>query len=247
MAMVVSIGGFIGLVLGLLGGGGSVLMLPALVYVAEIPAREAIGLSLVVVGGTSLVGGLNKWRSGRVHPKAVLLFGVAGALGALIGTRFTSFVSQQLLMLIFALLMGVVGMLMLRGISSPNRSENDPCRVWPCLLIGFTVGILTGFLGVGGGFIVTPALALFAKLPMKTAIGTSLMIISLSSIAGLFGHLSTRAIDWRLAAILIVSSLLGMTAGTGLSARVSTRQLRMGFGWLVLGTAIVVTIHNINF
>ena len=247
MTLLVAIGVLIGLVLGLLGGGGSILMLPALVYVAGVPIHKAIILSLDVIGGTSLIGGIKNWLRGNVNPKAVLLFSITGTVGALVGARFTYLVSPQTIMFAFAALMGVVGKHMLRKHQGKQVSEADQCRIGLCLMTGFAVGILTGFLGVGGGFVVVPALTAFAKLPLKTAIGTSLMIISISSLAGLLGHFSEHVLDAQLAVILITSSMVGMLAGMGMSFSFSARQLRVGFGWLVLTLAAIVTLRNLNF
>ena len=165
----------IGLSLGLLGGGGSILAVPVLVYVAGVDVHTAIGASLGLVGATALVGGLVHARAKRVDLRTAVLFGGAGMAGAPLGAQFTHAVAPRVLMLLFAALMLTVGGLMLRG-----RVGSRPVAVRPHPLAapaaGFGVGLLTGFLGVGGGFLIVPALTLLAGLPMHTAVGTSLHV-----------------------------------------------------------------------
>ncbi len=229
----------IGLSLGLLGSGGSIITLPVLVYVAGIPAHQAVGMSLVIVGGTSAVGSLLNARRGSFNWKAGAFFAVSGIVGAYVGAKFTHLVSAPVLLLMFGALMLVAGERMLRK----NRSNLQPqqCRLWRCLGVGVAVGVLTGFLGVGGGFLILPALVLFAGLEMKTAIGTSMAVIAVNCLGGFIGQLRYVNLNWLLTLGFLAAAVAGMFAGTALTGWLSTSTLRRGFAWcvLLLGLALV--------
>jgi len=231
-----------GLSLGLLGSGGSIIALPVLVYVAGIPAHEAVGMSLVIVGGSSLAGAAWNARRGAFEAKAGAFFAVSGMVGAFIGAKFTHLVSAPLLLLLFGALMLVVGTRMLRR----NGSATQPhqCHLWRCLGAGVAVGLLTGFLGVGGGFLILPALVLFAGLEMKPAIGTSLAIIALNCLGGLIGQLHYMHLDWPLTGGFLTAAIAGMFAGTALVGRLSAFTLRSGFAWCVLLLGAVLVGRN---
>ncbi|MEO8601361.1 MAG: sulfite exporter TauE/SafE family protein [bacterium] len=228
----------VGLSLGMLGGGGAVLTLPILVYVAGIGVRQAVVISLVVVGGTSLVAAVVHGRRGHIHAKAAALFGVTGMLAAYFGSSLTDAVPERALLLTFASLMLIVGVAMLR--ERPERPAAAQCRTWPCIGIGTVVGALTGFLGVGGGFLVVPALVLFAGIETRIAIGTSLAVIAFNAAAGLLGHLRHGAIDWSLALAFLAFALVGMTAGLRLSRHAPGAALRRAFAWLIIALGVVI-------
>ena len=182
----------IGLSLGLTGAGGSILTLPVLVYLAGVPPAEAVGLSLFVVGAAAAVGAVQRAASGDFHLQAAWMFGAAGMVGAAGGARFTSMVPPSILMICFACLMLVVALRML--CSRGNEVEAKPdCQPLRCLLAGAGTGILTGFVGVGGGFLLMPALMRYARLPVKMATGTSLAVIALNSLIGWLSHLPGSA------------------------------------------------------
>jgi len=229
----------IGLSLGLLGSGGSIITLPVLVYVVGVPAHEAVGMSLVVVGGTSIVGSLLNARRGSFDWKAGAFFAVSGMVGAFVGAKFTHLVSALVLLLLFGVLMLVVGVRML--LKNETDTQPQQCRLWRCLGVGVTVGILTGFLGVGGGFLILPALVLFAGLEMKRAIGTSLAIIAINCLGGLIGQLRYVNLNWPLTLAFLAAAVAGMFAGTVLTERLSVSTLRRGFAWcvLLLGVGLV--------
>lgn len=184
----------VGITLGLLGGGGSILTVPLLVYVAGMETKEAIATSLLVVGVTSAVGAISHARAGRVQWRTGLIFGVAGMAGAYAGGRVAAFVPAQWLLIGFALMMLATSVAMLRG-----RKEPDPDKVHSQLPVarvvtdGIVVGLVTGLIGAGGGFLVVPALALLGGLPMPVAVGTSLVVIAMKSMAGLGGYLHPSA------------------------------------------------------
>src|SRR5512142_1151169 len=186
---------FIGLSLGALGSGGSIVTLPILVYVAGVEPKAAVGMSMVIVGGTSLVGGYFHWRSGNFLLKPALLFSATGIVGAYLGSTGTHLVSSSVLMLLFAGLMLVVGVRMLAA-QQVLRPPTAACSPYLCIPSGFAVGLVTGFLGVGGGFLIVPSLMWFARLDARRAIGTSLGIIAVNSAAGLVGQLRYTHWDW---------------------------------------------------
>ena len=228
----------VGLSLGALGGGGAVLTLPILVYVAHISVREAVTISLVVVGGTSLIAFGAQLRRRDFHAKAAALFATTGMLASYFGSALTDAVSEDALLLMFAALMLVVGLAMLR--ERPERPAAAQCRTWPCIGIGTAVGALTGFLGVGGGFLIVPALVLFAGIETRIAIGTSLAVIAFNAAAGLVGHLRHAELDWRFALSFLAFSLAGMAIGLRVARRVSSAGLRRAFAWLVVALGLSV-------
>ncbi|MGB3593743.1 MAG: sulfite exporter TauE/SafE family protein [Ornithinimicrobium sp.] len=232
---------FVGVSLGLLGGGGSILTVPLLVYVAGMETKEAIATSLLVVGVTSMVGAISHARGGRVQWRTGVLFGIAGMTGAYAGGRVAELIAGQWLLVAFALLMVATGLAMLR----PRRPV-APAAVPPHLptarvvLYGVVIGLVTGLVGAGGGFVIVPALALLGGLPMPVAIGTSLVVIALNSAAGLAGHLASVSVDWRMAAMVTGAAVVGALLGGQLSGRIAAETLRHMFGWFVLVMAVVV-------
>lgn len=234
----------IGLSLGLLGGGGAIVTLPVLVYVAGIPTQQAVGMSMAVVGATSLIGGVVQYLRGHVHVQATLLFTLTGMAGAYVGAGLTHLLPSSVLLLLFACLMLVVGGVMLRGRRATEGT--GACRPLRCLMIGAAVGVLTGFLGVGGGFLLVPMLVFFAGLEMRRAVGSSLAIIALNSIAGLVGQLRYTALDWVLTAGFLVVALIGMWLGLALAGRIPEHTLRKLFAGFVLAVACLLLITNVT-
>lgn len=233
----------IGLSLGLLGGGGSILAVPLLVYVARLDVHVAIGVSLAVVGATALVGGLVQARAGRVDLKAAALFGGAGMLGAPLGARLTHLFAGRLLMLLFAGLMLTVGLLMLRQRGTKAERASSPRRA-AVPAAGFGVGLLTGFLGVGGGFLIVPALTFLGGLAIHAAVGTSLLVIALNSAAGVAGHLGRGEMPLGLTAAFTVASALGALGGVRLGARLDPGRLRRSFAVFVLLVGLALLAGN---
>jgi len=231
--------GLVGLSLGLLGSGGSIITLPVLVYVAGIPVQQAVGMSLVIVGGTSVVGTLLNLRQGAFDLRAATFFALSGMVGAFIGAKFTHLVSAPMLLLLFGALMLVAGSRLLRN--SESKAVTQECRPVRCLATGIAVGVLTGFLGVGGGFLILPALVLFAGLEMKTAIGTSLAVIAVNCFGGLLGQLHYMNFNWWLTLGFLLAAMAGMFAGTRLVRWFTASTLRRGFAWgvILLGTVLV--------
>jgi uncharacterized membrane protein YfcA len=230
----------IGVSLGALGGGGSIITLPVLVYVAGIAPKAAIGMSMAIVGGTSLLGSYLHSRKGNFALRTAIYFCLAGMVGAYLGSMGTHLVSSKLLLLLFAGLMFVVGTLMFLG-RQPKVHPGAAHSPAICLPTGFLVGVMTGFLGVGGGFLIVPALVWLTGLDTKKAVGTSLAIIAFNSASGLAGQARYAHWDWALTAQFVVAALAGMGLGVSIATRSPDRSLRKGFAVMVLVVAAAMT------
>jgi uncharacterized membrane protein YfcA len=235
----------VGVTLGLLGGGGSILMVPLLVYVAGMETKEAIATSLVVVGVTAVVGVVGHARGSRVRWRTGLLFGVAGMVGAFAGGLVGGHLPGQLLLVAFALMMLATAGAMLRGRRTASEQAHHELPVGRVLLDGVVVGLVTGLVGAGGGFLVVPALALLGGLPMAVAVGTSLLVISMKSFAGLAGYLSSVQIDWAVTGAVTAAAVVGAVLGGRLVSRVSADALRQAFGWFVLAMGAFVLLQQL--
>jgi uncharacterized membrane protein YfcA len=234
----------VGISLGMLGGGGSILAVPILVYVLRLDPKSAIATALVVVGITSLVGALRHHRRQNLNVRVGLSFGAAGIVGAYLGSRVATLeaVPGSALLVAFAVLMVIVAGLMLRD-RPKTESRRDHRPPLPAVGgLGLVTGLLTGVLGVGGGFVIVPALILGAQLPVRIAIGTSLLIISLNCFAGALGYLSAVEIRWAIALAFTMASVMGSVVGANLASRTRPDRLRRGFAVFVLivGTAMLV-------
>ncbi|XRQ09129.1 sulfite exporter TauE/SafE family protein [Actinomadura welshii] len=233
----------VGVSLGLLGGGGSILTVPILVYVAGVEAKQAIAMSLFVVGATSLAGVLPHARAGHVRWRTGLLFGGAGMAGAYAGGRLAAYIPAGVLLAAFAVMMAVTAVAMLRDRGAPTggHAERPTFRI---LAEGATVGLVTGLVGAGGGFLVVPALVLLGGLSMPAAVGTSLLVIAMKSFAGLAGYLAGVSIDWPLTLAVTGAAVLGGVAGSRLAGRIDPQRLRQAFGWFVLVMAALVVTQQ---
>ena len=230
----------IGISLGLLGGGGSILTLPILTYGLGMETKAAIASSLFVVAVTSAVGAIAHARAHRIQWRTGLVFGAAGMAGAFAGGRAAAFVPGGILMLLFAAMMVATAIAMLRG----RRAAAPPVRavlpVGKVVVEGIVVGVVTGLVGAGGGFLVVPALVLLGGLPMEIAVGTSLVVIAMKSFAGLAGHLGHVDVDWRITLAVTASAVVGSLVGGRLVGRIPPESLRRGFGVFVLVMAAFV-------
>ncbi|MDG9676029.1 sulfite exporter TauE/SafE family protein [Micromonospora sp. DH14] len=241
VALTVGMAVLIGVSLGLLGGGGSILAVPLLVYVADLPAKEAIATSLLVVGATSLVGVIPHARAHRVRWRTGLIFGLAGMTGAYAGGRLAGLIPAGILLTGFAVMMLATAVAMIRGRSeAAGTMVPHELPVPRVILDGVVVGLVTGLVGAGGGFLVVPALALLGGLPMPVAVGTSLVVIAMKSFAGLAGYLASVDINWGLAAAVTVAAVAGSLAGGRLTERIPADILRKAFGWFVVVMGVFV-------
>lgn len=238
---------FVGIALGLLGGGGSILTVPLLAYVAGMDAKQAIATSLLVVGVTSAIGAISHARAGRVQWRTGLIFGAAGMAGAYGGGLLARFIPGSVLLIGFAIMMIATAIAMLRG--RKNIEVTDQAHRMPVPKIvgeGLVVGLVTGLVGAGGGFLVVPALALLGGLPMPVAVGTSLIVIAMKSFAGLGGYLSSVQIDWAVAGGVTAAAVVGALLGARLTAKVDPDALRKSFGWFVLAMSSVILAQEIH-
>ena len=237
-----------GATMGLIGGGGSILTVPILVYLLEIPPVLATGYSLFVVGLSALVGSVNYFKLGLVNLKAGTIFAVPAFVGVFLARKYlvtalpveifnlgNLVVGRDLIVMgVFATVMILASVFMIRG-GSESEQEGELQFNYPMIALeGLIVGAVTGFVGAGGGFLIIPALVVLAKLPMKQAVGTSLMIIAVKSLFGFLGDLGNQSIDWGFLALFCLLSIIGIYLGTYLSRFVSSTKLKPGFGWFVL-------------
>jgi uncharacterized membrane protein YfcA len=235
----------VGVSLGLLGGGGSILAVPLLVYVAGMDAKEAIATSLLVVGTTALVAVIPHARAGRVRWRTGLLFGVAGMVGAYAGGRVAEFIPGSVLLVAFSLMMLATAAAMIRGRKTPDKPAHTELPVVRVLLDGVVVGLVTGLVGAGGGFLIVPALVLLGGLPMSVAVGTSLLVIAMKSFAGLAGYLASVQIDWPVALAVTGAAVLGSLIGSRLTGIIPPDTLRKGFGWFVIVMGLVILVQQV--
>ena len=247
IAVTIGLAVLVGISLGLLGGGGSILTVPLLAYVAGMEPRHAIAMSLLVVGVTSAIAAITHARAGRVRWRIAVLFGVVAMAGAYAGGRLARFIPGTVLLVAFAVIMIAAGLAMLRGRKDTTGADSDQrLPVVRIALLGMAVGLISGLVGAGGGFLLVPALALLGGLPMPLAVGTSLVVIAMQSFAGFAGHLASEQIDWRLAAFITAAAVVGALIGARLTAMVNPDALRKGFGWFVLAMSSVILAQEIH-
>lgn len=230
----------IGLSLGLLGGGGSILTLPILVYVLGQETHQAIATSLLVVGATSLAALVPHARQHRVRWRTGLLFGATSMIGAFAAGRVAHYVPGVVLLLAFGAMMIVTAGAMMRRTKhrAPRPSTDAKTRYAHIVIQGLAVGAGAGLIGAGGGFLVVPALVLLGGLPMREAIGTSLLVITMSSLAAFAGHVGATHVDLGLAAMVTGAAIAGSFVGAALAGRLPEELLRRGFAWFVVVMAV---------
>lgn len=233
--VVVLLSTIVGLSLGLLGGGGSILTVPLLTYVADMEPKEAIAASLFVVGTTSVLSTFAHARRGNVQWRTGLIFGGASMVGAFLGGLLGGFIPGVVLMIAFAVMMIATAAAMLRGRKKQGGGVSQkPLPLAKVLIEGLVVGLVTGLVGAGGGFLVVPALVLLGGLSMPVAVGTSLLVISMKSFAGLAGYLTSVSLDWPVVLSVTAAALVGAMVGARLTSVVPEQTLRKGFGVFVL-------------
>ncbi|MDT7042374.1 sulfite exporter TauE/SafE family protein [Candidatus Nitronereus thalassa] len=248
-------GGVVGIILGATGAGGSILAIPLLVYLVGVPVQEATLTSLVVVGCSSLLGVLRKNRDHHVKGRAALVFSSTGLLGAWVGAFGHTWIQENTILLLFGVLMVGVSVWSLVRRNFPVPEQVEGCArefslmcVGRALSIGFGVGILTGFFGIGGGFLIVPALIGVLGFPAHYAVGTSLMIIALTTVGGILGHLEIASMELGLTAIVVAGSVLGIFAGISLSKKIDQRRFATVFGMMtgIIGTGMILeTLHHV--
>jgi len=234
----------IGLTLGLFGGGGSILTVPVFVYALGFDAKLAIAMSFPVVGATSLVGAIGHWRAGNVRLSSALLFGLVAMAGSYGGARASGLLEGRVQLLILGAAMAAAAVMMLRSArgSADVLVPRAPSRA--VYLIALSVGALTGVIGIGGGFLIVPALVVFGQVPMKEAVGTSLLVIAMNCVSGFAGQRDPRAIPWTFVITFSAAAIAGIIAGTRFARFVPQRTLKRGFAALLLVIAVLVLWQN---
>lgn len=256
---------FIGISLGLIGGGGSILTVPVLVYLFAIEPVLATAYSLFIVGTTSVAGSVSYFRKGLVNVKTAVVFGIPSIIAVFITRAYIvpaipteifavgDFMIDKsiLFMLLFAVLMIVASYSMIKKDKNKRLYATVPQKQefnYPLILIeGAIVGILTGIVGAGGGFLIIPALVILSKLPMKEAVGTSLVIIAAKSLIGFFGESSETLIDWMFLAKVTLFAVIGIFIGMGLSKKINGEKLKPAFGWFVLAMGVYILLKETIF
>lgn len=251
----------IGISLGLIGGGGSILTVPVLVYLFGVSPVLATSYSLFIVGSTSLVGAYRNYRLGHVHLRTALLFGLASVTTVYLTRKFLVPVipsvlfhingfevsKSMVIMVLFAVLMLAASVSMIRsGGKQISTAGNSPANAGFRLPVyGIGIGLVTGLLGAGGGFLLIPALVLLVGMEMKAAIGTSLFIIALNSLIGFTGDIGQVQIDWTFLATLTAIAIAGILAGSAIGRRIAGQKLKKGFGWFVLAMSIYILTREL--
>jgi uncharacterized protein len=237
----------IGLSLGMLGGGGSILTVPIFVYVLGFSGKQAIAMSFPVVGATSLVGAVSHYRLGAVSLRTALLFGFVTMAGAFVGARYLATLLGD------AAHLALLGLVMLAAaLTLARRRDSDESAVVvalharPALLVtaGLGLGLLTGLVGIGGGFLIVPALVVLAGVPIKQAVGTSLVVITMNTITGFLGYIGRVTIPWGYVTLFTLIAIAGILAGTRLVRYVSQAQLRRAFAVFLILMATLILWEN---
>jgi uncharacterized protein len=255
---------FVGISLGLIGSGGSILTVPILVYIMGVDPVLATAYSLFIVGATALVGGIQSASLGKVDFKTVIIFGIPSIAAVYLTRAFiVPFIPEHvfsvggfevtkpiLLMLLFAAVMVAASISMIKPSKNKGIESTEEVKMtynYPMILLeGTVVGVLTGLVGAGGGFLIIPALVLLAKMPMKLAVGTSLFIIATKSLIGFTGDLKgAEVIDWTLLGIFTAASVIGIFIGILLAKKIPGEKLKTAFGWFVLVMGIYIIVKEL--
>ncbi|HNO68847.1 MAG TPA: sulfite exporter TauE/SafE family protein [Pseudomonadota bacterium] len=241
LAIALSLG--IGVLLGMLGGGGSVLLVPVLLSVLKLPTKTALATSQMVMAATTVVAMVLHARAGRVVFRTGVLFGLSGMAGSFLGGRLAHYISPSVLLSGFVVLMLASAIQMLRG-SRKKTAPKSGAAWWLGMLVGFPTGLVAGMLGAGGGFLVVPALTIFGGLAMEQAVGTSLLVIAMQAFAGSLGYLGHSTVDFRLVGMLASVMAVGSLGGAVLSQRVPAAFLRRLFAALLIAVAIQMLVQT---
>ena len=251
----------VGVTLGLTGGGGSILTVPVLVYLLGTSPMLATAYSLFIVGTSSLIGAISFMKQKQVHYKSALIFGAPALIAVYVTRKFimpivpetiitsSSFTLSKdvFIMIFFSIIMVIAAFSMIKRKKKTNDNQvREITYNYPMILTeGAIVGVITGFIGAGGGFLIIPALVVFAKMPMKLAIGTSLLIIAIKSLIGFIGDLTEQTIEWGFLLIFTGFTVTGIFIGIALNKKISSQTLKIGFGWFVLIMGIFIIIKEV--
>lgn len=244
----------IGISLGLIGSGGSILTVPVLVYLFHIDPLLATTYSLCIVGVSSIAGVISRLRQKLLDHRIILQFGAPSILGVFVARKFILHAipneftllngmhihKSGFIMVFFALLMLASALSMILGKNRIETEGQQPAYGWALIWVGLAEGLVTGIVGAGGGFLIIPALVILGKLPMKKAIASSLFIITIKSLVGFGGDLMHVTVDWKFLSTIIVLATIGIIMGNYLNKKMDGVKLKKGFGWFVLGMSIFI-------
>lgn len=233
----------IGISLGLLGGGGSILAVPILVYVVGMEPKAAIAASLLVVGTTSFIGALRQWRARNIDVRTAAVFGVVSMAGSFSGGKAAAFLSDTFQLTLFAVVMLAASVSMFRSGRDDQAVAVAP-RLALVVAAAAVVGLLTGVVGVGGGFLIVPALVLFSGVPMKRAVGTSLLVIAMNSASGFLAYAGHVQIEWAYTALFTSIAIAGVFAGSAALPYVSQTALKRSFAAFLVVVAGFILLQN---
>lgn len=242
------LGGIVGFFLGFFGSGGSVLALPILVYILKMPTKEAIVASLVIVGATAISGSIQKMRQHQICYKIAVIFGLSGMVGAFSGAKVSVYFLASHQLILFSVLMLISSGSMLFKRNKNNIPQADTCNMAPYMasILGFSVGGLTGLVGVGGGFLIVPALSALGDLSLRMSMGTSLFIISLNSISGIIGYMGLIDFNFKILGLFIVGSSIASVFGAKLSSKINPEKMKKAFSVFILLIGILLFIKNMK-
>ncbi|MFA5241251.1 MAG: sulfite exporter TauE/SafE family protein [Sulfuricella sp.] len=250
-------GAITGIVLGLFGSGGSIIAMPALMYLLDVEAKSAIAMSMGIVAVTATISGWDNWRRGNVDLKVAMWFGLFGVIGTYGGARLGVYTPVQVQLTLFALVMYAAAWKMLQPKKQPAaqlataggpplpEDEVISAHMGHIAAHGVGVGILTGLVGVGGGFLIVPALVLLSGIPMKLAIGTSLVIVAAKSYSGFAGYVGAVPVDWTTMALFTTVTVAGSFIGTRVAHRFSQETLKRSFGVFLVFVASYILLKTV--
>ncbi|MBZ0095709.1 MAG: sulfite exporter TauE/SafE family protein [Sulfuricella sp.] len=255
--LVILSGAITGIVLGLFGSGGSIIAMPALMYLLNVEAKSAIAMSMGIVAVTATISGWDNWRRGNVDLKVAAMFGLFGVIGTYGGARLGVYTPVQVQLTLFALVMYAAAWKMLQikkqpvsqlaTAGGPPLSEDEAisAHMGHIAAHGVGVGVLTGLVGVGGGFLIVPALVLLSGIPMKIAIGTSLVIVAAKSYSGFAGYVAAVPVDWSIMASFTAVTVAGSFVGTRIAHRFSQETLKRSFGVFLVFVASYILLKSV--
>lgn len=262
LILVILAGAVTGIVLGLFGSGGSIIAMPALLYLLDVEPKSAIAMSLGIVAVTATISGWDNWRRGNVDIKVAAMFGLLGVLGTYGGARLGVYTPVTVQLTLFALVMYVAAWKMLQNKKQPQaqaaqlalaggttvaaaETEIIKAHMGQIALHGVGVGLLTGLVGVGGGFLIVPALVLLSGIPMKIAIGTSLVIVAAKSYSGFAGYIGAVPVDWAMMGAFTLLTVAGSFAGTRIAHRFSQERLKKSFAIFLIIVATYIILKSV--
>jgi uncharacterized membrane protein YfcA len=259
LILVVLAGAITGIVLGLFGSGGSIIAMPALLYLLHVEPKSAIAMSLGIVAVTATISGWDNWRRGNVDVKVATMFGLFGVIGTYAGARLGVYTPVTMQLTIFALVMYAAAWKMLQKKRQPvaqlvvatgpdvlvTESEIIQAHMGHIAAHGVGVGVLTGLVGVGGGFLIVPALVLLSGIPMRIAIGTSLVIVAAKSYAGFLGYVGAVPVDWAMMGAFTLVTVAGSFAGTRIAHRFSHESLKKSFAIFLVIVATYILLKSV--